>query len=118
MTILWKRKILLDMILGNADLILLAIAPDYAYEDGKRTDNVSGMKYTVVETNNFDKFTVKIKGQLKPLMEQEELEAHQENGEQVFVRFINCVDKLYVKNSGNVQTLEDSFSADGIELVK
>lgn len=106
------------MILGNADLILLAIAPDYAYEDGKRTDNVSGMKYTVVETNNFDKFTVKIKGQLKPLMEQEELEAHQENSEQVFVRFINCVDKLYVKNSGNVQTLEDSFSADGIELVK
>lgn len=108
----------MENVLDNPDFILLAIAPDYAYVDGKKTDDVTGMKYTVVETNNFDKFTVKIKGQLKPLMTQEELEEHQQNGEQIYVRFINCVDKLYLKNNGNVQTLEDSFSADGIELVK
>ena len=46
--------------------VLVDVAPSYVYENGKRTGEVSGFKYTVALPDKaFEKLTVKIDGECK-----------------------------------------------------
>lgn len=50
---------------GN-NLVLVDVAPIKAYVDGRRTDQVSGYRYTVAMPDKaFDKLVVKIDGELR-----------------------------------------------------
>lgn len=118
MTILANRKIPFEAIFRDGTFILVDTAPEYEYVDNQKTDKVIGIKYGVVDTMNFDKITVKVRGQKKPLMPLEKLLELRESGEKVLVEFINGVDRLYIRRNGNIQTVEDSFSAENISLIK
>lgn len=118
MTKLVNQNIPFEVIFRDGTFILVGIAPEYEYVDNQRTDKVIGFKYEVVDTMNFDKITVKVRGQKKPLMPLEKLLELRESGEKVLVEFINGADKLYIRRNGNIQTVEDSFSAEDINIIK
>lgn len=113
-----KNKFIPLKLAYNDDaFLLLDIAPNFKYEDGKRTNKLIGYKYTVVDTNDFDKIIVKVE-QDAPLLSPEELAELRGNGEKVVVEFVNAVDKLYIRRDGNSVSVEDSFSAEDILLVQ
>lgn len=124
-TLLVKKlynRIPFEVIFKDGVFVLLWIEQEVEYVDGKRTNNIIGTKYEVVDTLGFEKIKVKIKGQLEPIISNEELQTMRDNGKKVAVEFINGVDTLYLKtvNKGTAsekQTVEDSFSADDVKLV-
>jgi|BioPla2DNA2_1021312.scaffolds.fasta_scaffold14427_6 hypothetical protein len=98
---------------GNAEGIgiLLNILPGYEYENGKRTDTQTFLKYQVVYPDKrFEKVTVKVPG-TKPVVTEEQLE--QQNGK-IKVRFKNLTGKIYRSNSGDLML---SCKADGVEVI-
>lgn len=111
MQILNKLFPLISFIEKDAKLILLKIAELYAYENGVKTENLLGYKYTVVEDKQFEKIVIKIEDVL-PIITQDELE---KRTGQTYVKFKNCFGKLYKKADGNIDV---SFSAESIELEK
>lgn len=115
---LLKTLIPFEVIFKDGRFLLVGIEPDFEYENNQRTEKIIGYKYEVVDTVDFDKIKVKIKGQKKPLMTSERLEELRENGEKIVVEFINGVDKLYIRRSGNMSSVEDSFSAEDIKLAE
>lgn len=97
-------------ITGNNDAtgILLGENPGYAYQNGKRTDTQTHIKYAVVfPENNFEKVTVKVPG-TKSVMTPE-----QQKGK-IKVKFKNLTGKFYRTNSGEYAL---SCSADGVEVI-
>lgn len=100
-------------ITGNNDAtgILLRESPGYDYQNGKRTDTQTHIKYEVVfPENNFEKVTVKVPG-TKPIMTPEQLE--QQKGK-VKVKFKNLSAKFYRTNSGDYAL---SCTSDGVEVI-
>lgn len=118
MTKFINRGIPLKALYADEQYLLLSISAYRAYKDGKPTNKIEGYKYEVAEMQNFDKFSVKIKGQDIPLLQPEELKELRDNGEKIFVEFVNAVDKLYIHREGNSVSVEDSFSADDVLLVE
>ncbi len=112
-----NKSIPLEFAYSDNAFLLLGIFPNYEYVNNKRTDNLIGYKYTVVDTVDFDKITVKV-NQSTPLLSQEELAELRASGEKVVVEFVNAVDKLYIRRDGNSVSVEDSFSAEDILLVQ
>lgn len=111
------KKIPFAVIFKDETFILISIAEYFLYEDGVRTNKHAGFMYGVVDPVTFDKFTVKIQGQKKPLMSSEELEKSRESGENVIVEFLHGYDKPYLRKSGNSWNIEDSFHAEDVLLV-
>lgn len=111
------KKIPFVVVFRNSRFILLRIEEYFLYEDGVRTNKHAGYKYIVADTESFDKFDVKIEGQKKPLMSPDELVKLRENGENVLVEFINGFVKLYNRKVGNSWSVEDSYSAEDVELI-
>ena len=74
-----------------------------------------GYVYECVDTMNFDRFRIKIKGQTVPLMSNEDLQELREKGEKVAVEFTEPMVTLYW--SSTTKSLEDSFSAKDVSLV-
>lgn len=100
-------------ITGNNDAkgILLGQNPGYDYQNGKRTDMQTHVKYEVVfPENNFEKVIVKVPG-TKPVMTPEELELQKGK---VKIKFKNLSGKFYRTNSGEYAL---SCSADGVEVI-
>lgn len=112
-----NKNIPFNVLFKDEVFILTGIASNYAYADGKRTDNLVGYKYTVVDTVDFEKIVVKV-ARTEPLMTSEGLAELRENGEKVLVEFVNGVDKLYIRRDGSSVSVEDSFSAEDILLVE
>lgn len=123
MTILIRKDIPFKVVFKNDAFILIKVEPDYQYEDNKRTDKIIGWKYEVVDTVNFDKIKVKIKGQKNPLITDEQLQSLKDEGVKTVVEFINGIITPYIrtekKGTGHeYMTVEDSFSASDIRLVQ
>lgn len=112
------RPLPFEAVFKESVFILTGIEPDYEYQNNQRTDRLAGYKYEVVDTVDFDKIKVKIRGQEEPLMPPEKLAQLRENGEKVAVEFIDGFDKLYIRRNGNTSSIEDSFSAGDIRLVE
>ena len=118
-SVLLNRDIPLNIIYKNGAFILISIRKYFKYENGQKTDILSGYKYEVVDTVSFDKLQVKIEGQKEPLMPPEDLEERRENGERFFVEFIHGRNRLYNHNMMNGRwSVEDSFSADDVRFAE
>lgn len=116
MTFLRNKSIPLNAFMQKLLFLLLGISAWYEYgEDGKRTDKILGYVYECVDTMNFDRFRIKIKGQTVPLMSNEDLQELREKGEKVAVEFTEPMVTLYW--SSTTKSLEDSFSAKDVSLV-
>lgn len=123
MTILVGKGIPFKVVFKDDEFILVKIEPDYRYEGSKKTDEIIGWKYEVADTVNFDKVKVKIKGQKKPLMTDEQLQELKDEGIKTIVEFINGKLTPYIRTekkelSDERRTVEDSFSAEDIRLVQ
>lgn len=109
-----KNLILLPVqITGNNDAtgILLGQNPGYDYQNGKRTDMQTHVKYEVVfPENNFEKVTVKVPG-IKPVVSEEQLGLQKGK---IKVKFKNLSGKFYRTNSGEYAL---TCSADGVEVI-
>ncbi len=115
-SILLGHDIPLESIVEEKVYLLLDFSPTYEYdsENNKRTDKLNGYAYVLVNTNSFDKFTVKIK-EKKPLMNHDALIEKREKGEKVFVELTDATVRAYW-SSVNKEYL-DSFKASGLSLV-
>ena len=85
--------------LGNK-LWLVDIAPVYEYRDNRRTENITGYRYTVVmPDNNLDKINVKI--DRKQLIEKPDgyAEVHF-TGLEVFIYWLNSQPNVGAKATG------------------
>lgn len=57
----------------GTELLLVGVAPSYAYENGRRTDTIIGYKYEVVLPQRaYDKISVKIEGDLRIELQENE----------------------------------------------
>lgn len=110
-----RKKFGFEFIFKSNIFIVLRIDPFYEYADGKKTDRLEGYKYEVVDTANFDRLKVKVKGQSTPLMSDEQLQELRESGRKVLVEFINGAVMPYW--SPTTKSVEDAFSAEGIRLL-
>ena len=107
-------KLLATQISGNAEGsgILLSMAPGYDYENGKRLDTQSHIKYEAVFPDNaFEKLLVKVPG-TKAVITEEQLA--QQSGK-LKVRFKNLTGRFYRNNNGEYAL---SCSADSVEVVQ
>ena len=106
---LTKLNIPLQIVIEDANLILINVAPYYNYVDGKKTDAVIGYRYTVVEDKNFDKINVKIPS-TTPAISQETIDSAKQR---ILVSFENAFAKPYRTPSGNYDL---SITASGINI--
>lgn len=100
-------------ITGNNDAtgILLKENLGYEYQNGKRTETQTHIKYEVVfPENNFEKVTVKVPG-TKPVVSAEQLGLQKGK---IKVKFKNLSGKFYRTNSGEYAL---TCSADGVEVI-
>lgn len=107
-----KLEIPIPIIINGANLILLSVAPNYEYVDNKKTDNLLGYKYTVVEDITFEKFVVKVPSST-PVMTQEQIDTAKDR---IYVTFNNAIAKPYRNTSTGNYDL--SINANGISIVK
>lgn len=122
MSILIRRPIPFNVIFVDDEFILLSVDAECQYQDGKRTDTIVGYKYEVVDTVNFDRIKVKVRGSQPPVITNEQLQERKNNGERTYVEFINGRDEAYNRfvKCGNETygILEDRFLADAVSVIK
>lgn len=101
----------LDIVLNGANMILTAVMPYYTYVDGKKTENIEGYRYYVVEDKTFEKLSVKIPS-VVPAISKEEIENAKNH---IRVTFDNAIAKPYRTQSGEYEL---SVTATAVSVVK
>ena len=86
--------------------------PVYRYVDGRRTDEVVGWRYDVVDEIKYDRYSIKVQGE--PLMSNEELQAMREH-EKVMLQFEKP--SVYLYYNSQTKLYEDSYSAEAVMYV-
>ncbi len=115
-TKLINRDIPIEVIEGERVYILLYVMAIFLYDsNNKPTDTITGYKYTVVNTESFERYQIKVEG-TKPLISAELLAEKRERGEKIYVEFENATVKMYWNSKMN--SYADSFKADAINFVK
>ncbi len=100
----------LEVIFKNNTFILLNVREAKEYENGKVTANIIGYRYEVVDTETFEKFTVKVLG-TATVISQENID---NAPKKIKVNFVNAFAKPYRTSSG---FYELSIRADSISIV-
>lgn len=114
-SILSNKYIPLSVVEPEPVYILLDITPVFGYDsNGTKTDVVIGFLYTVVNTNSFNQYRVKVL-QSAPLIERDKLHVLRESGEKFLVEFENLTVRMYWNTRS--QEYSDTFKADGIQQV-
>ena len=111
---IYKMAIPMNFMFDDANLALTSVSTDFEYVDGKKTENIVGTKYEVVETKRFERFIVKVPDK-NPVIRQEQLDEYIDNEIKVYVRFDNPVMRLYRKPDGST---DGSIKADKIHLIR
>ena len=97
---------------------ILSLRPKYSYIEGKKTDELLGFNYEVVELIDFEKFNIFVPHK-KPLIHPEKLVEAREGGSRLYVEFQNATLKQYVRyKNGNIDDICDSFSADDVAFIE
>lgn len=109
------RRIPLKFCYSDGVFLLLRISENKEFKDGKWLDTINGYTYECVDTMNFDKIRVKIDGQTKPLMTDEELQTRRESGEKVWIEFVDATLMPYINSQ---RVLTDSIKATDVLLVE
>jgi len=99
----------------DGTFLLLKIIGNKEFKDGKWIDTITGYTYECVDTMDFNKIRVKIDGQTKPLMTDEELQARREAGEKICVEFLDATLMPYINSQ---KILTDSIKARDVMLVE
>ena len=68
-----KIQLNLSDLMDSDIFALLGVSEIFDYVDGKRTDTISGIRYSVANPNTFENFEVKVAG-TKPLVTQERID--------------------------------------------
>ncbi len=106
-----KLNIPFNIVVDGANTILLGVAPYYEYVDGKKTENLLGYKYNIVEDKSFEKFSIKIASKA-PVITQEQIDTSKER---IKVSFENAIAKPYRTTYGDYDL---SITATGISILK
>ena len=114
-TLLLNREIPFWVIESEGVFVLILLKPYFRYENNKPTKDILGYKYTVVNTESFEKYEFKVEGD-KPLISADLLIDKRERGEKVYVEFDNPTIKVYWNSAMNCYM--DSLKADGIQIFK
>ena len=112
-SVLLKKRIPLTNIIGTDVFVALTILPVYRYVDGRRTDEVVGWRYDVVDEIKYDRYSIKVQGE--PLMSNEELQAMREH-EKVMLQFEKP--SVYLYYNSQTKLYEDSYSAEAVSIKK
>lgn len=105
-----QLNIPLNIIFKNDSYIILKTREAKEYVDGKATDNIIGYKYECVDTDSFEKFSVKILGN-KPIISQDVIDG---SADHIKVSFVNAFAKAYRTSSGRYEL---SFKADTMKIL-
>ena len=115
-SLLMGKSIPLNVVEPEPVYILLDITPVFGYDsNGTKTDVVIGFLYTVVNTNSFNQYRVKVL-QPAPLIERDKLHVLRESGKKFLVEFENSTVRMYWNTRS--QEYSDTFKADGIQQVE
>lgn len=104
-------RIPLDVITNGANLILVSVRDVFEYKDGKKSNNKIGISYEIVEDSNYEKMSIKVIGETKPIVTNEEIS---NNKDKILVNFVNCIAKPYRTANGSYAL---SISATEVTLV-
>lgn len=101
----------LSLIIEDAKLILIGARPTYEYVNGKKTDNVVGTTYSVVQNGGtYEKFNIKV-SDVENAIEPDYIA---NSKTPIFVEFENAVCKVYTDSNGRAQV---SVKADSINII-
>ena len=109
--ILTALKIPLEVVTEGANLILLEVNPYYQYQNGVRSNEIEGYRYTVVEEKKYEKFSVKIPS-TAPAFTNEQIASAKAK---IYVTFVNGIAKPYRTQSGEYAL---SISASSVSTIK
>lgn len=103
-----------NQVFGGEYAILTGQAPLKEYKDGKATDNVIGMKFSVSAfKNNFENVTVKVEGAKALDISDEEILQANATLQPIFVTLEGFQGKPYANNGG----MQVSCSAKAVKIV-
>lgn len=105
-----KLSINLEDFMGVNEFALLNVAPIYDYVDGKKTDTITSIRYSVANARTFETFDVKIQAK-QPIITQREID---NADERLFVSFENAIIRPYKIEFGKAVC---SVTADSVKLV-
>ncbi len=114
-SLLLNRELPFQIIESESVFALLAEKPYVKYENNKPTNEVIGYRYSVVNTESFEKYDFKVEG-TNPLISSDLLLDKREKGAKIFVEFDNPTIKMYWNSAMNCYM--DSLKADGIKIFK
>lgn len=114
-SILFEKRTPLEAVITESTFLLRRVIEGREYVDGHWGDKVTGYTYECIELEDFRHLKIKIDGQNKPLMPDEELQALKKAGKKVFVEFANATILPYLSTK---KTIEDSIKADDVRLVE
>ena len=106
-----KLRIPLTNLMDSEIFALLNISEIYEYVDGKRTANITEIRYTVANPDTFENFDVKVAGS-KAVITQKQLE---ESQERIWVTLENAIVKPYKAEYGKA---ECTVTADAVKIAK
>lgn len=102
--------IALEDIYPAGKYIVKSVYPVYTYENNKKTDNICGYKYRLVDTSLYETFDVKVDGK-NPIVTSEVLK----NSGPIWVSLEGAVIKPYEINYGRAKC---SATANSIHILK
>lgn len=118
-SILNGKAIPFEDVFNDSVFILMNVSRHPVYKDNKRTDDYDGQVYEVCDTMNFQKIKVKVIGQMKPIIENEELQRIRKSGKNVFVEILGGTVTMYeLRDKNRDLSTIDSLNAEEIKLVE
>ena len=87
----------------------------FQYVDNRRTDTILGEVYDVTNIESYNRYHVFVPD-LPPVMDMEEFEQIQENGQKLFLEFQDATVTPYYNERS--RSIEDSIRAKGVRIVK
>lgn len=106
-----KLEVDLKAVFPDCRYVLQEVRPYFEYSDGKKTENLLGYKFHIVEDLNFEHFDVKIPCKT-PAITQEQIDASKNR---VYVDFEEARVKFYKTPDGRIDI---SVTAKAINLVR
>lgn len=115
MTLFSKYSIPLVNLIEEQRFFLNKITARYVYENGQRTEQISGYLYTVTNIETFDQISIFVEQQ-KPLLPINKFESLRAEGGKIFVQFDEAIIRPYY--SERTKQIEDSIRAKNVQQLQ
>lgn len=114
MNFVLNKELPLEVVGVDSTMMLLDIKPFNLYMDGKKSEQIGGYVYSVVEMFGFERLDIRVTQQV-PLMEPETLKSKRLAGEKFYVEFTKATVKAYFNY--DTKTVRETFRAVDVSLV-